>query len=185
MDLRLRSEAERNATGARGRGLFGSHTHRVDGVMYLTREARFGAGSRDGQGNLELYFDRRRHPSIAASRTGRATATILRASFSRGQANARAHAKSGKVDPGFGKEGRWIWWCRTIRLRQFTAIFVFAGANVPEQPAKAFRATRALRRPTGAKLWSSLRAAAGRAGHERGRETIGRTAPESTTGASS
>ena len=64
------------------------------------------------------------------------------------------NAKSGKIDPGFGKEGEVSLGTPYNSPPTFYGNSVFVGANVPEQPATGLPGnTRAYDARTGAKMW--------------------------------
>ena len=88
--------------------------------------------------------------------------------FTAGKRMLALNAKTGKVDPGFGKEGEVD---LVVPYNSAPTIFknlVFVGANVPEQPATGQPGdTRAYDARTGAKVWEFHSVPQpGEAGHE-------------------
>ena len=154
---RLRSEAERNADGRRrGRGLSEVTPIVVNGVMYLPAGKRVvalepetgkeiwtytltGAGNPSNRGVSYWPGDQNNPPRII---------------FTAGRRMIALNAKTGKVDPGFGKEGEVDLVVPYNSPPTIYKNFVFVGANVPEQPATGQPGnTRAYDARTGAKLW--------------------------------
>jgi glucose dehydrogenase len=154
---RLRSEAERNATGGGGVAGYSEVTPIVvNGVMYLTAGKRVlaldpetgkeiwtytltGAGNPSNRGVTYWPGDRNNPPRII---------------FTAGRRMLALNAKTGTVDPGFGKEGEVDLVVPYNSPPTIYGNFVFAGANVPEQPANGLPGnTRAYDARTGAKLW--------------------------------
>ena len=74
--------------------------------------------------------------------------------FTAGRRMIALNAKTGKVDPGFGKEGEVDLVVPYNSPPTIYDNFVFVGANVPEQPATGQPGnTRAYDARTGAELW--------------------------------
>jgi glucose dehydrogenase len=150
----LRTEAERKAPAA-GFGYSEISPIVVNGVMYMTAGARVLALDPDTGKEIWVYEQKQGRPSNRGVTYWPGDANNSpRIIFTAGQKMIGLNAKTGKLDPGFGKEGEVD---LAVPYNSPPTIYknlLIAGANVPEQPEKGPSGnTRAYDARTGAKLW--------------------------------
>jgi quinoprotein glucose dehydrogenase len=152
---RLRSDAER-ARGGGGFGFTNVTPTVVAGVMYLTAGNRLLALDADTGKEIWKYeVTGQGNPSTRGVTywpgDGQNPARIV---YTQGARMVALNAGTGKIDPGFGKEGVVD---LVVPYNSPPTVYkntLLVGANVPEQPAKgAAGNTRAYSAKTGEKLW--------------------------------
>ena len=151
---RLRSEAERKAV-AGGFGFSEITPIVVSGVMYMTAGNRVLALEPETGAELWRYEVSNGNPSNRGVAYWPGAPSIpARIVFTSGRRMMALNAKSGKIDPGFGKEGEVD---LVVPYNSPPTVYknlLFVGANVPEMPDKGPAGnTRAYDARTGAKLW--------------------------------
>ncbi|HEY4359432.1 MAG TPA: PQQ-binding-like beta-propeller repeat protein [Bryobacteraceae bacterium] len=153
----LRTDAERNAAGGGGVAGFSEVTPIVvNGVMYLTAGKRVVALNPDTGAELWTYtLTGAGNPSNrGVSYWPGDKSNPPRIIFTAGSRMLALNAKTGKIDPGFGKEGEVALGTPYNSPPTIFGNSIFVGANVPEQPATGQPGnTRAYDARTGAKSW--------------------------------
>jgi len=151
---RLRSEAERN-TPSVGFGLSEATPIVVDGVMYVSAGKRVVALEPDSGKELWQHEDAKGAPSFRGVTYLPGDANNPpRIIYTAGRRMVALNAKTGRIDPGFGKEGEVDLAVPYNSPPTVYKNFLFVGANVPEQPAKGSPGdTRAYDARTGEKVW--------------------------------
>ena len=150
----LRTQAERAAPAA-GFGYSEITPIVIGGVMYMTAGARVLALDADTGQELWVHEQKQGRPSNRGVTWWPGdTNHSPRVIFTAGPRMIALNAKTGKLDPGFGKEGEVD---LVVPYNSPPAIYknmLFLGANVPELPDKGPSGnTRAYDARTGAKLW--------------------------------
>ena len=94
----------------------------VNGVMYLAcGHAAWWRWTRERRRNVELCAAvGRRFSARRRLLAGRSSQNPPRILFTSGSKLIALNANTGKIDPGFGNEGRWTWWCPTQASRPST-----------------------------------------------------------------
>jgi quinoprotein glucose dehydrogenase len=165
---RLRSEAERN-TPSVGFGLSEVTPIVVGGVMYLSAGKRVVALEPESGKELWSHEVSNGTPSFRGVTYWPGDANNPpRIIYTAGRRMVALNAKTGKIDPGFGKEGEVD---LVVPYNSPPTVYkniLFVGANVPEQPDKGPAGdSRAFDARTGAKLWEFHSVARpGETGHE-------------------
>ena len=155
---RLRGQAEANAKGGGGVAGFSEVTPIVvNGVMYLPAGKRVVALEPETGKEIWSYeLTGQGNPSNrgVAYWPGDGKNNPARIIFTAGRRLIALNAKTGKIDPGFGKEGEVDMVVPYNSPPTIYSNFVFVGANVPEQPATGQPGnTRAYDARDGKKLW--------------------------------
>jgi glucose dehydrogenase len=151
---RLRSEAERTAPSV-GFGLSELTPIVVKGVMYISAGKRVVALEPETGKQVWEYEVKNGAPSFRGVTYWPGDgANPPRVIFTSGNKMIALNANTGKLDPGFGKEGEVD---LVVPYNSPPTIYknlLFVGANVPEQPDKGPAGdTRAYDARTGAKVW--------------------------------
>src|SRR5262249_9944308 len=126
-----------------------------DGVMYITAGNRVIALDPDTGKEHWVYEQKQGRPSNrGVTYWPGSSPSNARIVFTAGPRMIALNAKSGKLDPGFGKEGEVDLVVPYNSPPTLYKNMLFVGANVPEQPDKGPPGnTRAYDARTGAKLW--------------------------------
>ena len=150
----LRTDVER-AMIATGFGYSEISPVVVNGVIYMTAGTRVLAVEADSGKEIWAYEQKPGRPSNRGVTYWPGDAThAARVVFTAGQKMIALGAKSGKLDPGFGKEGEVDLVVPYNSPPTLYRNVLLVGANVPEQPDKGPAGnTRAYDVRTGAKLW--------------------------------